>query len=320
MIVKHSELFATYSIVARDPETGQLGVAVQTHQMTVGNFVPWLEAGAGALATQALGNIKFGPMGLELLRQGIEAQRVVDALVASDDGAHNRQLAVVDRQGRSAAWTGENCIPHAAHYTGEGFSAQANMMTGERVIPAMVNAYENASGGLAERMMAALGAAEEQGGDIRGSQSAALKVVPGAARVFEGPDEWRPIFDLRVDEHEDPIGELGRLVRLRRAQLVSQEGHEALQREERNLALKKWATARDLAPELEEIAFWQALTLADEASDVEGALDILLPVLKDEPRAEHWIDLIGRVETAGLFERAGAAGELLDALNQRWAS
>lgn len=320
MNAKYSEIFTTYSIVARDPETGQFGVAVQTHQMTVGNFVPWLEAGAGALATQALGNIKFGPMGLELLRQGIEAQRVVEALVASDEGAHNRQLAVVDRRGRAAAWTGDNCIPHAAHQTGEGFSVQANMMTGEGVIPAMTHAYENTSGGLAERMMAALVAAEGEGGDIRGSQSAALRIVPGAARVYEGPDEWRPIFDLRVDEHEDPIAELARLVRLRRAQLMSQEGHEALQREEHNLALDKWKAAREMAPELEELAFWQAATLADEPADIEAALDILLPVLDEDPRADHWIDLIGRLETAGLFEREGAAGELLEALNRQRAS
>lgn len=317
MITNRFELYTTYSIVARDPGTGQLGVAVQTHQMTVGNFVPWLEAGAGALATQALGNIRFGPMGLEMLRQGIGARRVVDALVASDEGAHNRQVAVVDRRGRAAAWTGENCIEHAGHQVGEGFSVQANMMAGTGVIEAMAEAYQESGGGLAERMMASLVAAQEQGGDIRGSQSAALRIVPGAARVFEEPDEWRPIYDLRVDEHPKPVNELNRLVKLRRAQLLSQEGHDALEQGERTEALEKWQSARELAPELEEIAFWQAMSLADEPGDLEGALDILMPMLQSDPRAEHWQDLISRLETAKLFERDGSAEELLQGIGRR---
>lgn len=314
MITSPSRLFSTYSIVARDPDTGELGAAVQTHQMTVGNFVPWLEAGAGAVATQALGNIRFGPLGLELLRQGIEAQKVIDALVASDEGAASRQVAVVDHRGGAAAWTGESCIPNADHHVGAGFSVQANMMTGTGVIPAMVEAFTATPGVLAERMLAALEAAEAQGGDIRGSQSSALRVVPGSPREFEGPDEWRPLYDLRVDEHSDPVGELGRLVRLRRGQLISQEGHRALETGGIEEALEKWEEARHLAPELEEIAFWQAMDLADKPSDLQGAMAILAPMLKQDPLSRHWIDLIGRLEKAGLFEREGAAAEILHAI------
>ncbi|MFP3853489.1 MAG: DUF1028 domain-containing protein [Anaerolineales bacterium] len=308
------QLYSTYSIVARDPETGQFGVAVQTHQMTVGNFVPWLLAGVGALATQALGNIRFGPMGLAMLRQGIPAQRVVDGLVATDSGANHRQLAVVDGEGRAAAWTGEDCIEYAGHKTGDGFSVQANMMTHKTVIEAMVEAYQGAEGGLAQRMMAALEAAQAEDGDIRGKQSAALRVVRGEAPIFRDPAEWRPVYDLRVDEHESPVQELARLVRLRRAQLLDQEGHSALEEEDRARAMKLWAEARLLAPELEEITYWQALTLADVPEEVDHAVEILAPMLEEDPRRGHWVDLIRRVDRAGMFEREGAAEELIAAL------
>lgn len=309
-------LFATYSIVARDPETGQLGVAVQTHQMTVGNFVPWLQAGAGALATQALGNIRYGPMGLALLRQGIPAARVVDALVASDEEADRRQLAVVDAEGRVAVWTGRDCIRSASHYKGDQFSVQANMMTKDTVVEAMAAAYQASEGDLARRMMEALRAAEGEGGDIRGMQSAALRVVRGQAPAYKEPEEWRPIYDLRVDEHTDPLDELARLVRLRRAHLIDQEGLEALEGGEQPRALDRWAEARKLAPEIEELAFWQALTLADVPGEVEKAIQILRPVLLENPRREHWVDLIRRVEEAEMMEREGAAEELIAGLGE----
>lgn len=315
MKIRPEDPYATYSIVAKDPQTDEFGVAVQTHQMTVGNFVPWLEAGVGALATQALGNIRFGPMGLALLRQGIPALRVVDALVATDEQAIHRQLALVDSEGRVAAWTGEGCIEHAAHYTGDGYAVQANMMTKETVVDAMAGAYEGAAGDLAQRMMKALEAAQVEEGDIRGMQSAALKVVPGKPPTFSDPVEWRPRYDLRVDEHEDPISELSRLVRLRRAQLVDQDGHRALDDGDTQAALTHWAEARTLAPELEELAYWQGLALADEPADVDKAVDILRPMLLEDPRREHWIELIGRVDQAGLFERQGAAQDLMEALS-----
>lgn len=315
MKIRPENNYATYSIVAKDPDSGEFGVAVQTHQMTVGNFVPWLEAGVGALATQALGNIRFGPMGLALLRQGIPAVRVVDGLVATDEEAIHRQLALVDSEGRVAAWTGEGCIEHAAHYTGDGYAVQANMMTKATVVDAMAGAYEGAAGDLAIRMMKALEAAQVEEGDIRGMQSAALKVVPGEPPTFSDPAEWRPRYDLRVDEHEDPISELSRLVRLRRAQLVDQDGHRALDEGDKQAALTHWAEARTLAPELEELTYWQGLTLADEPGDVDDAVDILRPMLVEDPRREHWLDLIGRVDRAGLFERQDTAQDLMEALS-----
>jgi len=309
------ELHTTYSVVARDPDSGHFGVAVQTHQMTVGNFVPWLAAGAGAVATQALGNIRFGPLGLALLRQGLPAQKVVDALVATDDGAHQRQLAVVDAEGRVAAWTGDGCIEYAGHETGDGFSVQANMMTRPTVVAAMSAAYRAASGDLAERMLAAMQAAQLEDGDIRGMQSAALRVVKGDPPAYKDPAEWRPVYDLRVDEADDPLTELGRLVRLRHAQLIDSQGHQAMEGGDHGRALELWAQARQLAPELEEMGYWQALNLADVPADVPAAASLMNEVLAADPRRQHWIDLIGRIERAGLFERAGAGTELVAALN-----
>ncbi len=302
-------LFSTYSIVARDNETGQLGVAVQTHQMCVGAVVPWLAPGVGAIATQSLTNISFGPIGLAMLKAGVPAHKVVEALVASDDNAQVRQVAVVDAAGRVGAWTGPGCIPEAGHHIGEGYSVQANMMTASTVVPAMADAYERAQGDLAQRMLAALEAAQAEGGDIRGMQSAALKVVDGTLNPT-----WPYIYDLRVDEHEEPVRELARLVRLRHAQLVEQQGYEALEQGDRERALSLWAMARAEAPELEELPFWQAITLADDAGDAQAGADLLLPVLRNDPRREHWLDLIARLQQCGLIKRSGAGDELLSLL------
>ncbi|MCB9451416.1 MAG: DUF1028 domain-containing protein [Anaerolineaceae bacterium] len=306
----YTQLFSTYSIVARDPETGWLGVAVQTHQMSVGRVVPWLLPGVGALATQSLSNVSFGPMGLTMLKEGVPASYVVAALAASDEGANRRQLGVVDAQGRAAAWTGDGCIPYASHHTGEGYSVQANMMTRDTVIPAMVAAYENASGNLAERMMAALMAAQEEDGDIRGMQSAALKVVSGD----KNDPSWMTLYDVRVDEHADPVKELTRLVRLAGAQLLDRKASRAFDAGQREEALAGWALARAQAPELEEIPFWQAVTLADNDGDIEAAATILRSVLANDPRREHWIDLLRRLEGCGLIERKGTADALITAL------
>ena len=189
------------------------------------------------------------------------------------------------------------------------------MMTKDSVVDAMAAAFEASEGDLAQRMMKALEAAQAEEGDIRGMQSAALKVVPGDAPTFKDPSEWRPRYDLRVDEHDDPVNELDRLVRLRRAQLLDQDGHRALEDGDKQRALSLWAEARTLAPELEELAYWQGLTLADEAEDLAKAADILRPVFLDHPRRTHWLDLIERVDEAGLFEREDTAQQLLDELS-----
>jgi uncharacterized Ntn-hydrolase superfamily protein len=303
-------LFSTYSIVARDPKTGQLGVAVQTHQMCVGRVVPWAMAGIGAVATQSAANISFGPMALTMLCEGVPAPRVIDALISSDAESHRRQVAIVDAQGQVGARTGQGCIPEAMHQLGSGYSVQANMMTNDTVVPAMAVVFEGAQGDLAHRMMAAMEAAQREGGDIRGMQSAALKVVSGD----KSHPSWSSDYDLRVDEHEDPVSELARLVRLRHAQRIAAEGERAFREGDRDMALSRWATARTEAPELEELAFWQARILADEGDDVRTAADILAPAIADHPRREHWIDLLLRLEVCGLIERVGAAEELIAAL------
>ena len=302
-----TNLFSTYSIVAHDAETGQLGVAVQTHQMGVGRVVPWAQPGVGAVATQAWANIGFGPLGLAMLREGIAAPKVVQALVASDDEAHNRQVAVIDARGVAGAWTGENTIAHAAHHIGSGYSTQANMMSKAIVVDAMANAYENTAGDLAARMMAALRAAQRHGGDIRGMQSAALKVVSGNPK----DPPWRSLFDLRVDENAAPLTELARLLRLRRAEIMDNEGLDLLKQKGPDRALKVWAKARALAPELEELPFWQAVALSDEPADVQTAAAILKPALNKNPRRDHWLDLLNRLQACGIIQRPNAAKELI---------
>lgn len=313
--MRRDRLHTTYSIVARDPETGDIGAAVQTHQMCVGAHVLWLEAGVGAVATQSLTNRHFGPLGLSMLREGISADRVVDALAASDAQAAVRQVAAVDLKGNAGAWTGDGCIPHAGHHVGGGYSVQANLMTNDSVVPAMAAAFEAAEGDLAARMLTALEAAQAEGGDLRGMQSAALKVVPGAAPQ-SGMQAVDARYDLRVDEHDAPLKELARLVRLTHAQLLDEEGSKLVTEGEIEAGLEKWVRARDLAPELEELPFWQALTLADDGNDPARAAEILAAMLENEPRREYWLDLIERVAASGLFEREDAGAELLAALNK----
>src|SRR5262249_32584870 len=201
----------TFSIVARDPATGEFGVAVQTRYFGVGSVVPWAEPGVGAVATQSFAEVSYGPQGLALMRDGIPAARALDRLRGEDAGEATRQVAMVDADGGVAVFTGTSCVAEAGSETGDAVTAQANMMERATVWGAMVRAYGGSGGDLAERLMAALRAAEGEGGDMRGRQSAALLVVPG-----EG-DPWARRFDIRVDDHTDPVGELDRLLVLGRA-------------------------------------------------------------------------------------------------------
>jgi uncharacterized Ntn-hydrolase superfamily protein len=307
--------YSTYSIVARDPATGQLGVGVQTHQMCVGAIVPWLQAGVGAIATQSLTNIRFGPMGLSLLGQGISAEDVVDALIATDEEAHRRQLGVVDVKGGAAAWTGDGCIPFAKHLTGEGFCIQANMMLKPGVVEAMLEAYTQSQDDFVIRILQSLEAAQSLGGDIRGMQSAAIKIVESDSLDREGKPNLYPVFDLRVDEHENPLIELARLVRLRRAALLSRDGHEHMDDGDLERALVLWEAARELAPELEELYFWQAVAIADGDHPIDLAVGILQPILDRETNREDWIDLIRRLEECGLIEHKGTAENVITAFD-----
>jgi len=304
----------TYSIVARDPNTGHMGVAVQTHQVGVGRIVAWMRPGLGAVATQSLVNISYGPMALAMLAEGLSAPDVLTALLCSDSKAHRRQVGIIDASGQVAAHTGEGCIAEAGHYVGDNFSVQANMMTRPTVIDAMRRAYERTGGDLAVRMVAALEAAQAEDGDIRGMQSASIKIVSGS----RDDRDWETVFDLRVDESEQPVKELKRLVTIRRAQLLDAEGHRLLAAGETVTALNRWREARELAPDQEELAFWQGVTLTNtlpipEAISIAGR--IIAPVFKDDPRRDEWLDLIRRLGACGLIEEPGRADQLLAAIS-----
>ena len=258
----------TYSIVARDPETGRFGVAVQSHFLGVGPVVPWLEAGVGAIATQASVNISFGPMGLEMLRAGAAADAVVAGLVASDERAEVRQLGVVDGQGRAAAHTGTECIPACGHLVRDGFSVQGNLLERDTCWPAMAAAYERglAEGApFAERMLRAMEAAEAEGGDVRGRQSAAIMIVAAEPQTAA----WRGrLMDLRIEDHANPVPELRRIVTMQLAyNLLDDEGDAATAG---NSPAERYELARQMAPEAYELVFWKGVELAG-AGDVEAA-------------------------------------------------
>jgi uncharacterized Ntn-hydrolase superfamily protein len=260
----------TYSIVARDPQTGRFGIAVQSHFLGVGPVVPWLEAGVGAVATQASVNTAFGPMGLELLRAGASAEQTVAALLASDENPQVRQLGVVDAEGRAAAHTGAETIPAAGHLAREGFTVQGNLLLSDTCWPAMATAYEE---GLAEgapfveRLLRAVEAAEREGGDVRGRQSAAIIVVDAALH----PRSWRGhglVMDMRIEDHPDPVPELRRIVTMQLAyDMLDDDGDEA---KAGRTAEQRYAEARRMAPDAFELVFWRALELAT-AGDVAAA-------------------------------------------------
>lgn len=208
---------ATFSIVARDQENGDLAVAVQSKFLAVGSVVPWAQAGIGALATQALANLSYGPDGLRLLAAGTSAQAAVDQLIAADEEREHRQLGIVDRVGQAAAYTGKGCHAWAGHVVGDGFTCQGNILAGPEVVEAMAQAYTTTTGEVAERCVAALAAGQAAGGDRRGRQSAALYVARPHGSYGGYLDRY---IDLRVDDHPDPIPELERLLKLHRFYLT----------------------------------------------------------------------------------------------------
>lgn len=250
----------TYSIVARDPETGRFGVAVQSHFLGVGATVPWLEAGVGAIATQASVNVSFGPIGLELLRAGRTAAETLAACLAGDALPSIRQLAVVDANGTAAAHTGTDCIRACGHLVGDGFSVQGNLLERDTCWPAMADAY---LAGLAngtpfvERLLRALEAAEKEGGDVRGRQSAAIAIV--GATLEQAP--WRGrLMDLRIEDHLDPVPELRRIVTTQLAyNLLDDAGDAAVSG---MTAEARYAEARRMAPDAYELVFWRVVELA----------------------------------------------------------
>lgn len=284
----------TYSIVARDPATGQLGVAVQSHWFSVGPLVPWIEAGVGAIATQSFVEVSYGPLGLSLMRAGKSAPQALKALIEVDSNKGVRQVAMIDNQGRAAAHTGKSCISEAGHLTGEQFSVQANLMLKNTVWKAMASAYKASNGDLIDRLLAAMEAAEKEGGDIRGRQSAAIIVVTGKPTG----QFWRDrIVDLRVEDHPNPVEELKRLVKVHRAYEHMNKGDEYLTEENVEAALKEYSAAEQLAPDNIEMVFWHAVTLA--------SLDRVkksLPLFKKVFEADYnWVILLPRLPKSGLL-------------------
>jgi uncharacterized Ntn-hydrolase superfamily protein len=256
----------TYSIVARDPDTGELGVAVQSHWFGVGQMVPWLQPGIGAVATQSIVEPAYGPHALERLVSGARATAALEELAAADDLARFRQVAVVDAHGNVASHTGDGCIAYAGHEAGHQFSAQANMMASPEVWPAMAHAFQAASGPLARRLLAALHAAEARGGDARGRQSAALVVAPA-----EG-EPWQRTVDLRVDDDPEPLAQMDRLLDLSDAYAMASEGDQLVGEGRHEEAGERYRLASEMAPGNHELLFWAGLAAA-QAGDLPAGLD-----------------------------------------------
>lgn len=285
----------TYSIVAYDSVTGDIGVAVQSHWFSVGTVVCWGEAGVGVIATQSFVNVSFGPRGLELLKKGLTPQQVIDELLKSDEGREFRQLAVLDAKGNAAAFTGKNCIQPAGHIIGKGYSVQANLMLNDKVWPAMAKAFENSKGSLAERMLEALEAAENSGGDIRGKQSAALLVFTGKPRGKIWEDK---LVDLRVDDSPEPLVELRRLLKVHRAYEHMNRGDLAVEKNDMETAMKEYTAAMEMFPENLEMKYWTAVTLANNGKFNE-ALKLFKEVFSKD---EKWKILTPRLIPNGLLK------------------
>ena len=279
---------ATYSIVARDPATGELGVAVQSHWFSVGSMVSWAEAGVGAVATQSFVDRSYGPLGLSLMKAGRAAPDALAALLAGDANRDVRQVGMVDAEGRAATHTGGLCIPAAGGQAGKAYAVQANLMEKATVWPAMARAYEAATGDLADRLLAALDAAQAEGGDIRGRQSAAIVVVKSRSTGRPWADR---VFDLRVEDHEDPLGELRRLVRLQRAYNHMSAGDDCVAVADWACAEREYGAARSLEPAHAEMAFWYGVALAT-AGKLEGARPLFAQAFAADP---HWRELVRRL-------------------------
>ncbi len=270
----------TYSIIAYDNATGQLGVAVQSHWFSVGALVPWAKSGVGAVATQSFVKVEYGVEGLVLMEKGHTAQEALKILLSDDDGREVRQVAMIDIHGNVATHTGEKCIYAAGHQTGKNYSVQANLMEKESVWSAMANAFENSNGDLAEKMMVALEAAEKEGGDIRGKQSAAMLIVSGEPTGID----WKDIvMDLRVEDHNEPLKELRRLIRINRAYMHANKGDHFLEINDIENALSEYEKASQYYPENPELPYWSAITLASKG-EIEKALPIFIDVFQKEPR------------------------------------
>ena len=293
---KSSEPLAhTFSIVARDAVTGEMAVAVQSHWYSVGSLVSWGEAGVGVVATQSFVNKSFGLRGLELLKQGKSPREAMDILLSDDAGKEVRQVAILDTKGNVASHTGKNCIEFASHQNGENFSVQANMMLTDKTVPAMKESFlQTDKLPLAERMIEVLKAAQKAGGDIRGKQSAALLIVPGKSTGKPWDDR---LIDLRVDDHENPIAEIERLLKVHRAYEHMNAGDFYVEKNDMVNAMKEYNAAMKQFPGNLEMQYWTAITLANN-KEINKALPVLKKIYSKDP---NWRELTRRLPKAGLL-------------------
>lgn len=300
----------TYSIVAHDPHTDQLGVAVQTCNLAVGTWVPWAEGGVGAVATQAKASRAYGLLGLDLMRGGLAAPQALAALLAADEEREFRQVAMIDARGRIAQHMGLRCLPQAGMRCGEGFAVQANMMARDTVWGAMAEAFENArkteQGELAHWLLAALDAAEVEGGDMRGRQAAAILVVDPENRRI-------PLIDLRVDHHPQPLQELRRLLRLQRAYDAEYRIGDLVAAGQREQAYELVQQVLAWAPGEDYLRYLCAVHLAGALRRQDEALDLLRPLTARRPM---WLDYLRRDIKTGVFGVPGASAALYEALQE----
>jgi uncharacterized Ntn-hydrolase superfamily protein len=294
-VYKKSEPFThTYSIVAMDETTGEMGVAVQSHWFSVGSLVIYGEAEVGVVATQSLVNPAYGPKGLALMKQGLKPQQALEALLANDEGQAYRQVAMLNNEGLSATHTGKLCIEEAGHKRGKNYSVQANMMLKKTVVDAMARAFENTSGDLEGRLMAALIAAEQEQGDIRGKQSAAILIVNAKATG----NSWQDTkMDLRVEDSDNPIGELERLVKVHKAYDFMNKGDLAMEHGDSKAAEEMYLSAQQMFPENIEMQFWYAINLLNN-NDIDKALPILKSVFEGN---NNWRTLTSRLVKSKLL-------------------
>jgi len=276
----------TYSIVAHDPASGELGVAVHSHWFSVGSLVSWARPGVGAVATQSVVEPAYGPRLLDRLAAGAEPAEALTSLLGDDDGARFRQVAVIDAAGAIAVHTGEGCIEHAGHLRGDGFCVQANMMATPGVWPAMAAAHERGEGPLARRLLAALEAGEAAGGDVRGRQSAAILVVPPSG------EPWRASVELRVEDAAEPLAEMSRLLDLDDAYAMATTGDDLTGEGRHDEASAAYLRAAEMAPQSDELLFWAGLSLA-QGGDVEAGAERVARAIAHHP---GWRDLLVRLE------------------------
>ncbi len=289
----------TYSIVAVDSVTGESGVAVQSHWFSVGSVVSWARPGVGAVATQSFVEPAYGPRGIYLMTSGLSGPEALTALLRSDPDSQVRQVAMVDARGNVLAHTGSLNIPAAGHHVGHNYSVQANLMRNSDVWPAMARAFESASGDLAARMLAALQAAESAGGDIRGRQSAALVVVSGDP----SDPPWERLFDLRIEDSPDPLGELERLMTVARAYRAATDGDNYITAGHVDSALIAYSRAAQYLPDEAtngELVYWQAVTMLDQG-DLESSIPLFRRAFRQD---ESWIELLRRLPRVGLLNVA----------------